>query len=229
MLDVDSRPDQVGGSPGSDRRWRMPWFTAAMSLLIFVGVLVLMYPSVASWFSQYNQSLLIEDVVGGDVEKGPPSRLEADSRSERERAWPQGARLLDGDRVWARGDDDGPRRLLGPAGAPLEVRLDVELVPPEDGAVLPEEQHLVATWGETPDRVLDVVPADAPAGRAHVALVDLDPPRRHGEEGVCHVAARAHRAQVSYDDLVELDLKGDADLGIQGERRLDPEIDLGTE
>ena len=26
---------------------------------LFVGVLVLMYPSVAGWFSQYNQSLLI--------------------------------------------------------------------------------------------------------------------------------------------------------------------------
>ncbi len=78
MLDVDSRPEQVGGSPGRARRWRMPWFTAAMSLLIFVGVLVLMYPNVAGWFSQYNQSLLIEDVVGGDAEKGPPSRLEAE-------------------------------------------------------------------------------------------------------------------------------------------------------
>ena len=56
----------------------MPWFTAAMSLLILIGVLVLMYPNVSSWFSQYNQSLLIEDVVGADVEKGPPSRLEAE-------------------------------------------------------------------------------------------------------------------------------------------------------
>lgn len=78
MLDVDSRSEQVSGPPARGRRWRMPWFTAAMSLLIFVGVLVLMYPSVAGWFSQYNQSLLIEDVVGADVEKGPPSRLEAE-------------------------------------------------------------------------------------------------------------------------------------------------------
>ena len=73
MLDVDSRPEQVSGPPARGRRWRMPWFTAAMSLLIFVGVLVLMYPSVAGWFSQYNQSLLIEDVVGADVvEVAPP-------------------------------------------------------------------------------------------------------------------------------------------------------------
>ena len=47
MLDVDSRPEQVSGPPARGRRWRMPWFTAAMSLLIFVDVLVLMYQSVA--------------------------------------------------------------------------------------------------------------------------------------------------------------------------------------
>lgn len=78
MLDVDSRPDQVGGSPARGRRWRMPWFTTSQSLLILIGVLVLMYPNVSSWFSQYSQSLLIEDVVGADVEKNPPSRLEAE-------------------------------------------------------------------------------------------------------------------------------------------------------
>ncbi len=79
MLDVASQPDPAAGPPPPHpRRWRMPWFNAGMSLLIFIGVLVLMYPSVASWFSQYNQSALIENVVSADIEKGPPSRLEAE-------------------------------------------------------------------------------------------------------------------------------------------------------
>ncbi len=78
MLDVASQPSPAGAPTPRPRRWRMPWFNALMSLVLLIGVLVLMYPSVASWFSQYNQSRLIDDVVTADIEKGPPSRLEAE-------------------------------------------------------------------------------------------------------------------------------------------------------
>lgn len=44
------------------RRWRMPWATAALALLAFAGILLLMYPTVASWWAQYNQSQLIVKV-----------------------------------------------------------------------------------------------------------------------------------------------------------------------
>lgn len=43
-------------------RWRMPWATAVLAAVAFAGLLLLMYPTVASWWSQYNQSQLIVKV-----------------------------------------------------------------------------------------------------------------------------------------------------------------------
>ncbi len=42
MLDVasDTSTHRPGSPPRRARRWRMPWFTAAMSLVILIGVLV---------------------------------------------------------------------------------------------------------------------------------------------------------------------------------------------
>lgn len=51
-------------------RWRMPWGTAILAAIAFAGLLLLMYPTVASWWSQYNQSQLIVKVdseVGGSA------------------------------------------------------------------------------------------------------------------------------------------------------------------
>ena len=51
-------------------RWRMPWTTAVLALVAFVGILLLLYPTVASWWTQYNQSQLIVKV---DSEVGAAS------------------------------------------------------------------------------------------------------------------------------------------------------------
>ncbi|MBK0417746.1 class C sortase [Leucobacter sp. CSA1] len=62
----------------------MPWGSFGIGLVAFLGVLVMLYPSTASWFSQYNQSRLIED-VDEIVAAGPDSRLEGEI--ERARAY----------------------------------------------------------------------------------------------------------------------------------------------
>ena len=56
------------------RGWRMPWATAGILFVALLGVLVLLYPTVASWFSQYNQSELIEE-MDQSVNADPPSKL----------------------------------------------------------------------------------------------------------------------------------------------------------
>lgn len=57
-----------------ERRWRMPWLNAGIGLVALLGVMVMMYPHVASWVAQYYQSLIIED-IDAVVDAGPPSRL----------------------------------------------------------------------------------------------------------------------------------------------------------
>ena len=52
----------------------MPWATAGILFVALLGVLVLLYPTVASWFSQYNQSELIEE-MDQSVNADPPSKL----------------------------------------------------------------------------------------------------------------------------------------------------------
>ncbi|MPV51348.1 class C sortase [Pseudactinotalea sp. HY160] len=52
----------------------MPWATAGVALLAVIGVLAILYPSTASWFSQYNQSKVVEG-LDSVVDEGPPARL----------------------------------------------------------------------------------------------------------------------------------------------------------
>ncbi len=60
-------------SPGTDRRSRRRWSAHVLPLIAsavaLAGMLVLLYPSVASWFSQYNQSKMIED-YSHQIEQG---------------------------------------------------------------------------------------------------------------------------------------------------------------
>ncbi len=56
-------------------RWKMPWATAGILLVVLLGLGILTYPSAASWVSQYNQSKLIED-LDAIVEEGPASRMQ---------------------------------------------------------------------------------------------------------------------------------------------------------
>lgn len=66
------RPAPLPESPARRRRWRMPWTNAGLALVGLMGVLVMLYPSAASWFAQYNQSLIIED-IGASVQAQPGS------------------------------------------------------------------------------------------------------------------------------------------------------------
>lgn len=58
-------------------RWRMPWATFGLALLALVGILVLMYPTVASWWAQYNQSQLIVKVDDELGQSSPNALSEA--------------------------------------------------------------------------------------------------------------------------------------------------------
>lgn len=53
----------------------MPWVTAGIGLVMLTGAMLILYPSTASWFAQYNQSRIIEVAAARTVE-GPPTRLQ---------------------------------------------------------------------------------------------------------------------------------------------------------
>ena len=62
--------------PASPRpRWRISWSAAGLALLLVIGVGVNQYPSVASWLSQYYQSLLITDVSDAQATEPVPELL----------------------------------------------------------------------------------------------------------------------------------------------------------
>ncbi|AQP48561.1 class C sortase [Tessaracoccus aquimaris] len=60
-----------------------PWLNAGLALVGLVGVLVMLYPSVASWFAQYYQSLVIRD-LSSSVREEPSSRLHSEISKARE-------------------------------------------------------------------------------------------------------------------------------------------------
>ena len=66
-----AEPERHASIPAR-RRWRLSWLTAVVVVIALAGLGVLLYPSVAAWFSQYNQSLLIEDYVHDLSEVKPP-------------------------------------------------------------------------------------------------------------------------------------------------------------
>lgn len=64
-------------------RWRMPWTSALLGLVAFVGVLVMLYPTTAAWVSQYYQSQLIR-TVESEIRTAPSTEIQqalADARS----------------------------------------------------------------------------------------------------------------------------------------------------
>ncbi|MBF0697079.1 class C sortase [Actinomyces bowdenii] len=50
------RTPRTGRAPGRRRRWRLSAFALIICLMAEAGMLLLAYPTVAAWFSQYNQS-----------------------------------------------------------------------------------------------------------------------------------------------------------------------------
>lgn len=78
----------------------MPWLTTGLALLAFVGVLVLMYPPVAAWWAQYNQSQLIGQVESS-VDRTSPNTLQdtLDAASRYNSALTGGALVAPGARI----------------------------------------------------------------------------------------------------------------------------------
>lgn len=62
---------------GHGKRWKFPVSTFLVALLAYVGVIVMLYPSIAGWYSQYQQSKLIVNVEEA-VATGEPSTIEAE-------------------------------------------------------------------------------------------------------------------------------------------------------
>lgn len=49
----------AAGATRQRRRWRMPWVPFGLAVLAFAGTMIALYPQIASWISQYNQSTLL--------------------------------------------------------------------------------------------------------------------------------------------------------------------------
>lgn len=58
---IDQEPQAA--LPSRSGSWRFPRFAFFTALLALTGLMIFMYPGVASWFSQYQQSRLIETVA----------------------------------------------------------------------------------------------------------------------------------------------------------------------
>ena len=59
-------PSPQGGLRGHSRRqrrWKLGWSTIVVALIALVGVGLSLYPSTAAWWSQYNQSRHIVDLI----------------------------------------------------------------------------------------------------------------------------------------------------------------------
>lgn len=63
------------------RRWQMPWGMLLTVMVMLVGIGLLEYPQLASWFSQYYQSQLIVDVSGEQHEVASPELVSEISRA----------------------------------------------------------------------------------------------------------------------------------------------------
>lgn len=76
------------------RRWRAKWPLVFTALTAWLGLLIFMYPSVASWVSQYSQSQLIEN-YSSQVQKGvsPSAAEQLKSAREYNKALQAGALL----------------------------------------------------------------------------------------------------------------------------------------
>ncbi|NLT29896.1 MAG: class C sortase [Propionibacterium sp.] len=61
----------------------MPWFNALIGLVAVIGVGVMLYPTVASWVTQYYQSQII-DQVDDRIAQQPPSQRERELQRARD-------------------------------------------------------------------------------------------------------------------------------------------------
>lgn len=61
--------------PAGRRRWRPRWITLIAAVLVWLGLLIFLYPTVAAWFTQYAQSKVVANYQQ-DVVSANPSRAE---------------------------------------------------------------------------------------------------------------------------------------------------------
>lgn len=54
-------PEALSEASKPPRRWSMPWGVAGIGLIVLLGALLMLYPTVAAWVSQYNQSKVITE------------------------------------------------------------------------------------------------------------------------------------------------------------------------
>ncbi|WP_431796113.1 class C sortase [Microbacterium enclense] len=74
-----TRGFREGRRSSSASAWRMPWATAGLALMALGGVLLLLYPTISSWWSQYNQSrvvMAVESEVDGETDSSRAASLE---------------------------------------------------------------------------------------------------------------------------------------------------------
>ncbi len=116
----------------ADRRWRMPWTNTGLALVAVMGMLLMLYPNVASWFAQYNQSTLIQG-LNRDLEDGSPTRLLRELQQARlyNDALTGGALVSPDSNVPtsdAERDDEDPYHSILDAGDGLMGRLRIESI-----------------------------------------------------------------------------------------------------
>ena len=73
-----------GDTAAAKRHWKMPWAQVFALLLIFAGTCVFLYPQVASWFSQKEQSRITE--LGLNSMEVPPNSDAAYQQEQLDRA-----------------------------------------------------------------------------------------------------------------------------------------------
>lgn len=121
-------PPAVSDTPR--RRWRMPWIPFVIAVVALLGVAVLLYPSAASWFTQYQLSERIDGYSAGI--RGLDDGMRAD---EIRRAHEHNASLVGGASVaaderipvslGAEGDDTAYRSLLAADARGLMARIKI--------------------------------------------------------------------------------------------------------
>ncbi len=72
-----SGDDATRATSRRTRRWAVPKMAVGIAVIFLAGISLVMYPTVASWFSQYNQSRAIEQYSGRVLNIPPAQRARA--------------------------------------------------------------------------------------------------------------------------------------------------------
>ncbi|SPF69053.1 Sortase domain [Propionibacterium ruminifibrarum] len=90
MADINDSTDET---PGRRRGWRLSRFSLLAALLAFAGMLVFVYPTAASWISQYNQSKAVTGYTDNVATVQPEAAVQLDRARAYNEALNAGAQL----------------------------------------------------------------------------------------------------------------------------------------